>query len=129
VPKEEISAYGVIDGVPEGESGRLHRIRDLVEKPKAGEAPSDLAIIGRYILTPAIFDELERTPRGTGGEIQLTDALRQLSHHQTLYGYQFEGVRHDAGNKLGFLKATVEFALKREDLGGPFREYLKSLTL
>ncbi|HVO10974.1 MAG TPA: UTP--glucose-1-phosphate uridylyltransferase GalU [Vicinamibacteria bacterium] len=129
VPKEDISAYGVIDGTPQGDSGRLYLIRDLVEKPKAAEAPSDLAIIGRYILTPEIFPELERTPRGAGGEIQLTDGLRQLSRTRPLYGYQFEGVRHDAGNKLGFLKATVEFALKRADLGGPFREYLRSLRL
>ena len=129
VPRSEISAYGVIDGIPEGDSGRLFRIRDLVEKPKAEDAPSDLAIIGRYILTPDIFDELENTPRGAGGEIQLTDGLRRLKQRRTLFGYQFEGVRHDAGNKLGFLKATVEFALKREDLGGPFRDYLKSLNL
>jgi len=129
VPRDEISAYGVIDGVPEGDSGRLFRIRDMVEKPTADDAPSDLAIIGRYILTPEIFDELENTPRGTGGEIQLTDGLRKLKQQRTLYGYQFEGVRHDAGNKLGFLKATVEFALKRDDLGGPFREYLKTLSL
>jgi UTP--glucose-1-phosphate uridylyltransferase len=129
VPRDEISAYGVIDGVPEGDSGRLFRIRDMVEKPTVDDAPSDLAIIGRYILTPEIFDELENTPRGAGGEIQLTDGLRKLKQLRTLYGYQFEGVRHDAGNKLGFLKATVEFALKREDLGGPFREYLKTLTL
>ena len=129
VPRDEISAYGVIDGQAEGDSGRLFRIRDLVEKPKAEDAPSDLAIIGRYILTPDIFDVLENTERGRGGEIQLTDGLRQLKQRRTVYGYQFEGVRHDAGNKLGFLKATVEFALKREDLGGPFRDYLKSLNL
>jgi UTP--glucose-1-phosphate uridylyltransferase len=129
VPRDEISAYGVIDGTPEGDSGRLYRIRDMVEKPKAEDAPSDLAIIGRYILTPDIFDELENTERGRGGEIQLTDGLRRLKQRRTLYGYHFEGVRHDAGNKLGFLKATVEFALKRDDLGGPFREYLKSLKL
>jgi UTP--glucose-1-phosphate uridylyltransferase len=129
VPRSEISAYGVIDGLAEGDSGRLFRIRDMVEKPKAEDAPSDLAIIGRYILTPEIFDDLEATPRGAGGEIQLTDGLRRLKQHRTLYGYRFEGVRHDAGNKLGFLKATVEFALKREDLGGPFRDYLKSLNL
>ena len=129
VPRDEISAYGVIDGAPEGDTGRLYRVRDMVEKPKAEEAPSDLAIIGRYLLTPDIFDELERTERGKGGEIQLTDGLRRLAAAPALYGYQFEGVRHDAGNKLGFLKATVEFALKREDLGGPFREYLKSLKL
>jgi UTP--glucose-1-phosphate uridylyltransferase len=125
----DISAYGVIDGEPEGDSGRLFRIRDMVEKPTAEEAPSDLAIIGRYILTPDIFDALEETPRDKGGEIQLTDALRRLKESRPLYGYRFEGTRHDAGNKLGFLRATVEFALKREDLGGPFREYLKSLTL
>ena len=129
VPRSEISAYGVIDGLAEGDSGRLFRIRDMVEKPKAEDAPSDLAIIGRYILTPEIFDDLENTPRGAGGEIQLTDGLRRLKQRRTLYGYRFEGVRHDAGNKLGFLKATVEFALKRDDLGGPFREYLRSLRL
>jgi len=129
IPRHEISAYGVIDGEPVGPTGRLFRIRDMVEKPKADEAPSDLAIIGRYILTPDIFEELEKTPRDAGGEIQLTNGLRQLKERRTVYGYRFEGVRHDAGNKLGFLKATVEFALKREDLGGPFREYLKSRKL
>jgi UTP--glucose-1-phosphate uridylyltransferase len=129
VPRDEISAYGVIDGVPEGDSGRVYRIRDMVEKPKAAEAPSDLAIIGRYILTPDIFEALEKTPRDAGGEIQLTNGLRDLKEHRPLYGYRFEGVRHDAGNKLGFLKATVEFALKRKDLGEPFRAYLKSLKL
>jgi len=129
VPRSEISAYGVIDATPEGDTGRVYRIKDMVEKPKAEEAPSDLAIIGRYILTPDIFDELESTPRDKGGEIQLTNGLRQLREKRTIYGYQFDGTRHDAGQKLGFLKATVEFALKREDLGGPFREYLKSLTL
>jgi UTP--glucose-1-phosphate uridylyltransferase len=129
VPKSEISAYGVIDGVPEPDAERVYRIKDLVEKPRAEEAPSDLAIIGRYILTPDVFAELEKTPRDVGGEIQLTNGLRQLSRQRSLFGYRFEGRRHDAGNKLGFLKATVEFALKRPDLGGPFREYLKSLTL
>jgi len=129
VPREEISAYGVIDGTPEGDSGRLYRLRDMVEKPKADAAPSDLAIIGRYILTPDIFEELENTPRGAIGEIQLTDGLRRLKARRTLYGYQFEGTRHDAGNKLGFLKATVEFALKRDDLGGAFRDYLRTLDL
>jgi UTP--glucose-1-phosphate uridylyltransferase len=129
VPRNEIGAYGVIDAEAEGDTGRVYRIRDMIEKPKPDEAPSDLAIIGRYILTPDIFDALERTPRDKGGEIQLTNGLRQLKDKRTVYGYQFEGVRHDAGQKLGFLKATVEFALKRDDLGGPFREYLKSLTL
>jgi UTP--glucose-1-phosphate uridylyltransferase len=129
VPKDEISAYGVIDGTPEGDSGRLYRIKDLVEKPRAEDAPSDLAIIGRYILTPDVFKELENTPRDKGGEIQLTNGLRRLKESRPMFGYRFEGTRHDAGNKLGFLKATVEFALKRKDLGAPFREYLKSLKL
>jgi UTP--glucose-1-phosphate uridylyltransferase len=129
VPRSEISAYGVIAGRPEGDTGRVYRIDDLVEKPKAEEAPSDLAIIGRYILTPDVFEALERTPRDARGEIQLTNGLRALRETRPLYGYQFEGTRHDAGNKLGFLRATVEFALKREDLGEPFRQYLKSLKL
>ena len=129
VPKDEISSYGVIDGEAEKGDDRVYRIRDLVEKPSAEEAPSDLAIIGRYILTPDIFDALATTPRDAAGEIQLTNGLRALRERRPMYGYRFEGVRHDAGNKLGFLKATVEFALKREDLGGPFREYLKGLKL
>jgi UTP--glucose-1-phosphate uridylyltransferase len=129
VPRDEISAYGVIDGAAEKGDDRVYRIQDLVEKPSAAEAPSDLAIIGRYILTPDIFEALETTPRDAAGEIQLTNGLRALKDRRPMFGYRFEGVRHDAGNKLGFLKATVEFALKREDLGGPFREYLKSLKL
>jgi UTP--glucose-1-phosphate uridylyltransferase len=129
VPREEISAYGVIDGTPDPKDDRVYQIRDLVEKPTAAEAPSDLAIIGRYILTPDVFEALERTPRDRGGEIQLTNGIRALKDRRPLYGYRFEGVRHDAGNKLGFLKATVEFALKREDLGSEFRAYLKSLKL
>jgi UTP--glucose-1-phosphate uridylyltransferase len=129
VPPEEISAYGVIDGVPEEGNDRLYRVRDMVEKPPADRAPSDLAIIGRYILTPDIFEALAATERDAGGEIQLTNGLRALRKHRRVYGYRFDGVRHDAGNKLGFLKATVEFALKRDDLGGPFREYLRSLRL
>jgi UTP--glucose-1-phosphate uridylyltransferase len=129
VPRSEIDAYGVIDGVSDAEDPRVYRIRDLVEKPRAEEAPSDLAIIGRYILTPDIFEALERTPRDRGGEIQLTNGIRALKDRRPLSGYRFEGVRHDAGNKLGFLKATVELALQREDLGRPFREYLKALKL
>jgi UTP--glucose-1-phosphate uridylyltransferase len=129
VPRDEISAYGVIDGTSTEDSDRVYLIRDLVEKPSAEEAPSDLAIIGRYILTPDIFEALESTARDAAGEIQLTNGLRTLKDRRPMYGYRFEGVRHDAGNKLGFLKATVEFALKREDLGGPFREYLRSLKL
>jgi UTP--glucose-1-phosphate uridylyltransferase len=129
VPPEEISAYGVIDGSPAAGEDRVYRIRDLVEKPRREDAPSDLAIIGRYILTPDVFEALEKTPRDAGGEIQLTNGLRDLRQKRDMFGYRFEGTRHDAGNKLGFLKATVEFALKRDDLGGAFREYLKSLKL
>jgi UTP--glucose-1-phosphate uridylyltransferase len=129
VPREEISAYGVIAGTPDADNGRIYDVQDLVEKPPAEEAPSDLAIIGRYILTPDVFEAIERTPRDAGGEIQLTNGLRSLRQQRSLYAYRFEGVRHDAGNKLGFLRATVEFALKREDLGEPFRQYLKSLKL
>ena len=101
-----------------------------MEKPKVEDAPSNLAIIGRYILTPSIFDTLERTPLGTGGELQLTDGLRGLLQAgEKIYGYTFEGKRHDTGDKLGFLKATVEFALKRADLGKQFGDYLRSLNL
>ena len=132
VPRENISAYGVVDAEAishNGSKDRVYRIRDLVEKPKTSDAPSNLAIIGRYVLTPAVFEMLGSTPLGTGGELQLTDGLKQLLKKEKIYGYTFEGKRHDTGDKLGFLKATVEFALKREDLGGEFREYLKSLTL
>lgn len=129
LPRNEISAYGVIAGQLEAGSERVYRVTDMVEKPAPDKAPSDLAIIGRYILTPDVFDAIEQTPRDAGGEIQLTNGLRALLKQRPLYGYRFEGVRHDAGNKLGFLKATVEFALKRDDLGGPFREYLRSLKL
>jgi UTP--glucose-1-phosphate uridylyltransferase len=127
-----ISSYGVLDAKRvEGKfNGRVHNVVNLVEKPRPEEAPSNLAIIGRYILTPAVFDALERTPLGTGGELQLTDGLRGLlKAGEKIYGYTFEGKRHDTGDKLGFLKATVEFALKRSDLGGPFAEYLRSLDL
>lgn len=132
VPKEMISNYGVVDAEPvphNGTQDRLYRIRNLVEKPKAEDAPSNLAIIGRYILTPEIFDSIEATGPGAIGEIQLTDGLRHLLRSRPIYGYRFDGTRHDAGDKLGFLKATVEFALQRPDLGGPFREYLKGLKL
>jgi len=132
VPRETISAYGAIDAEPvfhNGRNDRVYRIRDLVEKPKASEAPSNLAIIGRYVLTPEIFDSLQAIDPGSGGEIQLTDALRHLLRSRPIYAYRFEGTRYDAGDKLGFLKATVEFALRRHDLGDPFREYLKGLKL
>jgi UTP--glucose-1-phosphate uridylyltransferase len=101
----------------------------MVEKPRFEEAPSNLAIIGRYILTPAIFEVLSQTETGTGGELQLTDGMRTLLKQEKIYAYVYEGKRHDAGDKLGFLKATVEFALKREDLGKPMREYLRTLKL
>ncbi len=124
-----ISSYGVIDAIPlNGKwANKVYEIKNLVEKPKQSEAPSNLAIIGRYILTPKIFEMLDETPRGAGGEIQLTDGMRQLLSREKIYGLRFEGKRHDAGDKLGFLKATVEFALKRGDLGKPFKEYLEKL--
>jgi UTP--glucose-1-phosphate uridylyltransferase len=124
-----ISAYGVLDGSPVPGKPRLFDVSGLVEKPKPAEAPSKNAIIGRYILTPKIFDLLEHTPLGAGGELQLTDGIRGLLETEKVYGYSFEGIRHDAGDKFGMLKATVEFALKREDLGPQFREYLKTLKL
>src|SRR5215468_59418 len=130
VPHSEIHQYGVIRGIPlEGFNGRVYRVQDVVEKPPAAEAPSNLAIIGRYILTPEIFGILERTRTGRGGEIQLTDGIRILLEQQPVYAYMFEGTRYDAGDKLGFLKATVEFALRRNDLGADFRQYLKGLKL
>jgi UTP--glucose-1-phosphate uridylyltransferase len=130
VPHSDIHQYGVIRGVPvEGFNGRVYRVQDVIEKPPAHEAPSNLAIIGRYILTPQIFTFLEKTRSGRGGEIQLTDGIRLLLEQQPVYAYMFEGVRYDAGDKLGFLKATVEFALRRKDLGDEFRQYLKSLKL
>jgi len=132
VPRESISAYGVVDAEPVGHHGgrdRLYRIRNLVEKPKPQDAPSNLAIIGRYVLTPEVFHSLETIEPGSGGELQLTDGLRHALRSRPIYGYRFEGTRYDAGDKLGFLKATVEFALKRYDLGEQFRAYLKSLQL
>ena len=132
VPKDQISAYGVVDAEPvadNGRQGRLFRIRNMVEKPKAADAPSNLAIIGRYILTPEIFQCIETIEPGSGGEIQLTDALKFMLRNRPIYGLKFEGKRYDAGDKLGFLKATVEFALERHDLGEAFRTYLKGLSL
>ena len=124
VEGKAISAYGVLDVKPvSGKwSGRLFEVHDLVEKPKLEDAPSNLAIIGRYILTPAIFEAMASVKPGALGELQLTDGLKQLLKKEKIYGFTFEGKRHDAGDKLGFLKATVEFALKREDLGKDFRD-------
>jgi UTP--glucose-1-phosphate uridylyltransferase len=124
---EAISRFGVIDA--EEVETNVYRIRDMVEKPPFAEAPSDLAIIGRYIFTPDIFDAIERTTPGAGGEIQITDAMRLLLKDRPFYAVKLDGVRHDAGDKLGFLIATVEFALKRDDLGDDFRDFLKSLSL
>ena len=127
VPREETSSYGVID--PKSVEDSIYQILDLVEKPSPGTAPSDLAIIGRYILTPEIFDALEQTPPDEGGEIQLTNGLKLLLRTQPMYGLAFRGRRYDAGSKLGFLKATVQFALKRPDLAPGLRAYLRSLDL
>ena len=130
VPQADVSHYGIIRGYPlDGYDGRVYRIEDVIEKPPRDEAPSNLAIIGRYILTPEIFDAIENTDAGSGGEIQITDAIRLLLEQQPVYAYMFDGTRYDAGDKLGFLKATVEFALKRDDLGADFRKYLQSLEL
>lgn len=131
VEGKAISSYGVLDAkpVPGKWKGRLFEVQNLVEKPRVEDAPSNLAIIGRYVLTPAIFEMLESTSLGAGGELQLTDGLKELLKKEKIYGYTFEGKRYDTGDKLGFLKATVEFALKREDLGEEFREYLKTLKL
>jgi len=123
-----ISSYGVIKGKEvDGTGGKLFEVQDLVEKPKQQDAPSNLAVIGRYVLTPTVFDTLSNITPGAGGELQLTDGLRALLKKEKMYACVYEGRRHDTGDKLGFLKATVEFALKREDLGGAFRDYLKTL--
>jgi UTP--glucose-1-phosphate uridylyltransferase len=125
-----ISAYGVLEGKPvSGSNGKLYEVLSLVEKPRPEDAPSNLAVIGRYLLTPTVFETLADIKAGAGGELQLTDGLRALLQKEKIYGYVFDGKRHDTGDKLGFLKATVEFALKRPDLGGPLRQYLKSLNL
>ena len=127
VKGEDISRFGVIDA--EEVEPNVYKIRDMVEKPAFADAPSDLAIIGRYIFTPDIFGAIEQTKPGAGGEIQITDAMRLLLKTRPFYAVKLDGIRHDAGDKLGFLIATVEFALKRDDLGAEFRNYLKSLDL
>jgi UTP--glucose-1-phosphate uridylyltransferase len=127
VARARTSDYGIVAVRPG--PGRVLEVADLVEKPPPAEAPSDLAIIGRYILMPEIFDHLEKTTAGRGGEIQLTDGLRSLLRRQPIHAYRFLGTRYDTGDKFGFLKATVEFALRRPDLGEPFRDYLKGLDL
>jgi UTP--glucose-1-phosphate uridylyltransferase len=124
-----ISSYGVLDGDPLPENPRIIDVRGMVEKPTMADAPSKNAIIGRYILTPRIFDLLESLTPGAGGELQLTDGIKGLLKTEKVFGYRFEGTRYDAGDKLGMLMATVDFALKRKDLGPAFREYLKGLHL
>ena len=125
VPKADVSKYGIVSGKMVDE--RLYKVNNLVEKPSIEDAPSNIAILGRYIIEPEIFEILEHTKPGAGGEIQLTDALKELSTKQDVYAYIFEGRRYDIGNKLGFLQATVEFALKREDLKDEFISFLESI--
>jgi UTP--glucose-1-phosphate uridylyltransferase len=131
VPREETNRYGVIDPDPNAQTDdeRLYKIRGVVEKPAPDEAPSNLAIIGRYVLTPKIFEKLEQTPRGAGGEIQLTDAIEALMTEQDVYAYAFEGRRFDAGTTMGWLKASVELALERDDIGAEFRRYIAGLDV
>jgi UTP--glucose-1-phosphate uridylyltransferase len=127
VDEAELSQYGVIAG--ERMNGRTHRVKGLVEKPPPGRAPSNLAAVKEYVLTPEIFDILQETPHGQGGEIWLADAINRLAERQPVFAYEFVGERYDPGNRLGFLKATVEYALARDDLGSEFRAYLRSLKL
>jgi UTP--glucose-1-phosphate uridylyltransferase len=132
VPRDKTNLYGIVDGEPAPQppfGERLLRIRDLVEKPKPENAPSNLAITGRYVLPQAVFDCLERTKPGAGNEIQLTDALRILAREHGLWAFIYEGISYDAGDKLGFLKATVEIALQNPEFGAAFRSYLKTLKL
>ena len=123
VPDADVSKYGIVDA--EYIEENVYRVMDMVEKPSLIEAPSNIAVLGRYIITPEIFTILEKTKPGAGGEIQLTDALRELAKEQPMYCYTFEGKRYDVGSKIGFLKATVEYALAREDIGASFLEYLR----
>jgi UTP--glucose-1-phosphate uridylyltransferase len=132
VPHEDTGRYGVIASEPSDDPldhGRLHRVSRLVEKPNPAQAPSNLAIIGRYVLTPKIFDKLEQTQRGAGGEIQLTDAIQALMEEQQVFAYEFEGTRYDAGTTMGWLKASVELALQKPELAREFRTYLADLKL
>ena len=128
VPEGKVSSYGIIRG-EKTENPDLLKVVDMIEKPSIKEAPSRFAALGRYVITPEVFDILEQTKPGKGGEIQLTDALRVMARCRNVYAYNFTGKRYDTGNKLGYLKAVVEFALRREDLGEKFREYLKSLPM
>ena len=127
ISPEEIWRYGVIN--PEEERERLYRVKGLIEKPRPEEAPSDLGVIGRYVLIPQIFDILEHIPFGRGGELQLTDALHRQTQMNTVYAYEFEGKRYDAGNKLGYLEANVVFGLKHPKLGKTFKKFLKEIII
>ena len=126
VARQDIHKYGIVDGDKVGDG--LYTVRSLVEKPKAEDAPSNVAIMGRYIITPAVFDILEKTAPGAGNEIQLTDALKMLAGREKILAYAFKGRRHDVGDKLGFLQATVEFALQRDGLKDDFLNYLESVV-
>ncbi|WP_443789781.1 UTP--glucose-1-phosphate uridylyltransferase GalU [Dialister succinatiphilus] len=126
VRPEMVSSYGIVDGKPTDDPNLL-KVKDMIEKPSMEEAPSRFAALGRYVITPDVFEVLEQTKPGKGGEIQLADALRVMARNGSVYAYNFTGKRYDTGNKLGYLKATVEFALRRPDLGPQFREYLKKL--
>lgn len=126
VPFEDVNKYGIVDGKLIEEN--VYRVKGLVEKPSIEDAPSNIAILGRYIINPAIFEILEHTEPGKNGEIQLTDGLKALAQKEAMYAYKFEGQRYDVGDKIGFLKATVEFALRREDLKDGFMQYLKGIT-
>lgn len=126
VAPEKVSSYGIVAG-KEIAGSKLLKVSDMIEKPELSEAPSNIAVLGRYIISPTVFELLEHTAPGKGGEVQLTDALKQLAMVEPVWAYCFEGKRYDVGDKLGFLKATVEFALRRPDLGGPFRAYLEEL--
>ena len=127
VPTDDVNKYGIVDGLHIED--RVYKVKNLVEKPTIEEAPSNVAILGRYIITPQIFKILEQTKPGKGGEIQLTDALQTLINNEAMYAYNFEGRRYDVGDKLGFLKATIEFALKREELREPLINYLTNREL
>ena len=127
VPKEKVSSYGIVDSVPT-DNKRIFKVNDMVEKPALEEAPSQLAVLGRYVIMPEIFDILEQTQPGRGGEIQLTDALKVLAKEQTMYAYDFMRRRYDVGDKLGYLTATVEYALRRDDLRDKFMEYLRTIV-
>ncbi|WP_346684164.1 UTP--glucose-1-phosphate uridylyltransferase GalU [Megamonas hypermegale] len=127
VPKEKVSSYGIVAGEPTINE-QLMKVSDMIEKPSIEEAPSQMAVLGRYIITPDVFEVLQNTKPGKGGEIQLTDALRVMAKRENVYAYNFTGKRYDVGDKLGFLKATVEFALRRDDLSADFSSYLKDIT-